>query len=223
MAFTTDDIILRFKNASNRAANRIGLQDGTLIGIDPYDAAAYGGPGKAAAAGYSARIAAVIYTGARITHIYNQGQGVDSNSLFDARPWLDGIDTYWVHCMTNNMPDPTPYRVYVCTNLAQTHNVLRQLLQNYNRPLYFKVAAHNEAQIRNDTIVSWHQSLADAKDWATIARANAGHLEGDAPAGTFGGITTHSIGIDTEVQGDTSTSKIAREGKALAIKKSPYI
>jgi len=45
MAYTTDDLDKRFKNAANRAARRI------LRGHDPYDAAAYGGPGKAAAAG----------------------------------------------------------------------------------------------------------------------------------------------------------------------------
>jgi len=134
-----------------------------------------------------------------------------------ARLWLDRHDTYWVHCFSDNMPDPTPYRVYVCTALAHTHDVLRQLLQGYqNRPLYFKVADHREAQLRNDTIVSWHQSLNDARAWVDIARANVSLLEGEAPAGTFGGLDTRAVGIDTEVAGDTSTSRIARAGQAEA-------
>jgi hypothetical protein len=83
---------------------------------------------------------------------------------------------------------------------------------------------------RNDTIVSWHQTLPEARRWADIAIANVGLLEGTAPAGTFGGLITYSVGVDTEVHGDTSTSRVARAGVAqaqkrfnVAVLKNPYI
>lgn len=224
MAYTTDDINLRFDTAAGEAADEIEL------GADPYIVAAYGGPDKAAFNEYAVRVGAVISTEPRLIGIINQGAGRRTRLRAFSRLWLDQNDTYWVHCFSNNMPNPTPYRVYVCAKLSQTHNVLRQLLQNYNRPLYFKVASHSEAQVRNDTIVSWHQTLDDAHAWASIARANATMLEGTAPAGTFGGIDTYSVGIDTEVAGDTSTSRIARAGeqeamrrRERAIRSNPYI
>ena len=219
MASTTDDLNRRFKSAANRAA------DGIQAGDDPYDAAAYGGPGKVAAPGYAANVAAVIAGDNRIIQIFNQGLDAYHTPIF-TQPLLNRGDAFWVHFFTNNLPNPTPYRVYVCTQLAQTHNVLQQLLQGYNAPLKFKVATHPEAQQRNDTIVSWHQSLADARLWANIARANAGLLDGEAPAGTFGGIDTSAVGIDSEVAGDTSTSRIARAAVGVAAKRlrnNPYL
>jgi hypothetical protein len=220
MSFTTDDVGRRFKAAANRAADAI------QVGTDPYDAAAYGGPGKAAFPGYAAQVASVIYTDGRITNLYNQGLNQHTPNTFQVRPWLNAPGTFWVHCFSNNMPNQAPYRVYVCTRLDQTHSVLRQLLQGYNGSLKFKVAAHDEAQRRNDTIVSWHANLQEARLWADIARANAGLLEGEAPAGTFGGLDTYAVGIDTEVQGDTSTSRVARAAQAEAGKrqlKNPYL
>lgn len=225
MSFTTDHVNKRFEDAAERAADRIQL------GHDPYMAAAYGGPGKAAAAGYGARVGSVIAGDARMVRIINQGRGARSGSFGLAQLWLEREGTYWVHCFSDTMPNPARYRVYVCAALAHTHTVLRQLLQGYvGRPLYFKVAEHHEAQERNDTIVSWHQTQLDAREWANIARANAALLEGDAPAGTFGGIDTKSVGIDTEIGGDTSTSRVARAAVEVTTKRlqkqilsNPYI
>jgi hypothetical protein len=213
---TTDDLNRRFDKASQRVAKRIQL------GEDPYDAAAYGGPGKAAFDGYPALVGAVIRGEKRVHEIYLQGGDTSPQKLHAVR-WLELQDYCWVHCFSNNMPKPTPYRVYVCSKLSQTHNVLRQLLQEYAGHLYFKVATHAEAQKRNDTIVSWHQTFAEARQWANIAIANVSLLEGTAPAGTFGGLITYSVGIDHEVEGDTSTSRVARAGFNKALLKNPYI
>jgi hypothetical protein len=219
VSFTTDDLGGRFRRAASGVADRIQL------GTDPYEAAAYGGPNKAAFMGYAAQVSAVICGDARVVQIHNQGRGQTTQVIAFSRPWLEQADSYWVHCFSNNMPNPSPYRVYVCAQLSQTHNLLRQLLQGYNGSLYFKVAAYAEAQRRNDTIVSWHANLQEARSWADVARANAGLLEGEAPAGTFGGLDTYSVGIDTEVQGDTSTSRVARAAQNLVLKRqlnNPY-
>lgn len=203
------DVGGRFRQAVGRTADRI---DG---GADPYAAAAYGGAGKAPAFNYATRVAAVIGSDPRIVEVRNQGlqeivNGMPSLNLGAvAQQWLSSADTGWVHCFAANAPDPRPYRVYVCTALAHTHTVLRQLLQGYAGALYFKVAAYPEALRRNDTIVSWHATLAEANLWGSIAQASAQLLEGEAPAGTFGPFV-RAIGIDSNVTGDTSTHRLAR-------------
>jgi hypothetical protein len=210
VSFTTDDKDRHFVNARRQVADRIHTQ-----GTSSYIAAAYGGPGKAPYPNYAASVAAVIFQDGRITSILNQGRNSQSANKFWVDPWLNAADTYWVHCFSNNVPNPSAYRVYVCTRLDQAHVVLQRLLQGYNNnSLQFKVAAHQEAQIRNDTIVSWHSSINDARAWGDIASANAAMLEGEAPAGTFGLFNTRAVGIDTEVQGDTSTSRVARAAEA---------
>jgi hypothetical protein len=73
--YTTDDLNRRFNEASSRAANGIEL------GFDPYDAAAFGGPGKAAFAGYPAQVAAVIGGDGRIRSIFNQGRNLEYMNL----------------------------------------------------------------------------------------------------------------------------------------------
>ena len=218
MSFDDTQLHHRFKTAANRAADQIAL------GRDPYDAVAYGGPGKAGAPGYATQVCEVIARDNRLVSFYNQGQGLQTAVRGMVRPWLEGQDVFWVHCFSNTMPNPALYRVYVCAQLASTHTILSALLAGYqNRPLYFKVAAHAEAQVRNDTIVSWHQTLADARAWATIARAHAPLMEGQAPAGTFGGIDVPGVGIDSEVAGETSTGRVADAGLQKAISRSPYI
>jgi hypothetical protein len=212
-AFTTADLGKRFSDAANRAADYIEQ------GIDPYQAVAYGGPGKAAAPNYAAQVGLVIATDQRITSIFNQGRRETTAAIYQAREWLDRDDTGWVHCYSANMPNPSRFRVYVCTALPHTHSVLRELLQNYGGSLKFKVATHAEAQRRNDTIVSWHGTLREAQRWGTIAQASVALLEGEAPAGTFGPFS-RAIGIDTEVTGDTSTHRIARAAEAAVERRS---
>lgn len=222
MSFTTDDLGRQFNETVG------GVAKLARRGVDSYEAAAYGGYHKAGVVNYAAQVSAQIAGDARIVSIFNQGTQQSTTNRRESLVWLDRDDTFWVHCYSNNIQQ-SRFRVYVCTALAHTHTVLRQLLQGYNGSLYFKVAAHAEAQIRNDTIVSWHPNIQDAHQWGAIAQANVGLLDGTAPAGTFGAFA-RSIGIDTEVQGDTSTSRIARgvdqenaDQRQKRILNNPYI
>jgi hypothetical protein len=219
-AFTTDDIGKRHQGAVNRLANAIPATrwDLFLAGEDDdenavaYSEAAYGGPGnKAAFAGYAAQVAATIrifWNNGRVAWFGNQGKREETDNPLGLEQWLDSDRTGWVHCFSHFVPSPSAYRVYVCARLDQTPTILRQILQTYNGHLYFKVAAHSEAQRRNDTIVSWHSDFQEARSWAELARANEGLLQGEAPAGTFG--VSRSVAIDTNTPGDTSTHRLAR-------------
>ncbi|EXF94064.1 hypothetical protein HK44_003600 [Pseudomonas fluorescens HK44] len=222
MSYDDLDVSHRLNTAVNATA--------TLFAADPttdaYSHAAYTVGLKVAPAGYAAAVTGAISVDPRITAAQNQNTGLAAPHWGTVTAWLAaGSTAYWVHFFSNNPPVAPAYRCYVCCNLAHTGNMLTALLGAYagGRTLYFKVATHDEAQMRNDTIVSWHDTLQDAVLWANTASANLGWLNGRAPGGTFGGVLTDSVGIDAEVAGQTSTNKIAEKATAKVIRNNPYI
>ncbi|MGW8466271.1 hypothetical protein [Pseudomonas sp. CLCA07] len=222
MSFDDLDVSHRFNTAVNTTAARFTANPN----VDAYDHAAYTVGLKAAAAGYAAAVTGAIGVDARIITAQNQNTLAQAPNWGTVAAWLaPGSTAYWVHFFSNNMPAAAAYRCYVCCNLADTGNMLTALLGVYagGRTLYFKVATHDEATMRNDTIVSWHDTLQDAVLWANTASANPGWLNGRAPSGTFGGVLTDSVGIDAEVAGQTSTNKIAEKAKEKVLRNNPYL
>ncbi|KZN19676.1 MULTISPECIES: hypothetical protein [Pseudomonas] len=214
------DINQHFNNAANNTATLINNNPGA----DAYNLAAYTIGLKAAVLNYTGPIIHAILSDARIVQAFNQGtQQLTSNLLLSGQWLLTGSNAYWVHYYSNNMPLISQYRCYICCNLANTGAMLSALLNGYAGHLYFKVATHDEATMRNDTIVSWHDTLAEAITWARIAEHNLAWLNGTAPAGTFGAAISDSIGIASEVAGETSTNNIAKKAMAKVISKNPYV
>jgi hypothetical protein len=222
MALDDLDLKKRQKTAAQNVAT--ALTNNPRL-VDPYSLAAYQAGLKPAAGGYPAAVAAVIAGYAGIVRTWNQRTNVQENRPFANLPaWLAAGNTaFWVHCYGANPPANARYRCYVCADLGQAHTLLSAILNGFHSALYFKVADHDEATMRNDTFVSWHDTLDEAKAWAAIAKANPGMLRGNAPAGTFGGAGTTAVGIDEEQAGQTSTNKIAQAGVTKAVSKNPYI
>ena len=215
MAFTDSDIHNRFNDAVRATTQQV------LQGADPYNAAAALANPKPAFANYAADVMAPIVASNRIVQFYNQQSRQTTTVTALAQGWLlPGSNAAWVHCYSANVPNPSTYRSYVCADLAYAGTLLGFCLQGYPAasPLYFKVAAHDEARGRNDTIVAWHATLADAQAWLASVRNNQAQMLGNAPAGTYGGLGNTSIGIDGEQPGQTSTLKIAQAATQAAQK-----
>jgi hypothetical protein len=202
-----------FERAARQAATRM-----TRHGLTAYGAAAYMAVPKAAFLNYAQQVMASIIMAGRANSAMNQQTGARTTSRPLAQTWLDtGSAAGFVHFFTSNPPPPNTYRAYVCAQLPHAGTLLLFLLTNYpfDSPLEFKVATHDAARTRNDTIVSWHATLADARTWIDSVR-NHGHLmEGNVPAGVYGGAGNPSIGIDEDLEGQSSTGKIADRAKQI--------
>ncbi len=179
-----------------------------------YDAAATKIPPKKSYSAYHIDIMISILRNNISTRARNQQTDKTNQDVLTIMNWLrqgSSTDAGWVHFNSPGFTFRLNWRCYICCSLDQTGKMLNLLFNTFKRRNmlipYFKVASHDEAINRNDTIVAWFSDYSTAQLWANTAMSSPViWREGIAPPGRMYWKNTVSIDIEDSM---TTTSRVA--------------